>query len=128
MHNITTIKATPKDWDPDSHLPAYLRDRRAELYNPMKDNRITFTEKRVIEKMKLMGKFDPLRDMNPPNAENAEWTLKKVDSLVESVYNSQKNLDWLKEMEAEGFKGKKPPPASVVSESDYNIHDSRDRL
>ena len=66
--------------------------------------------------------------MKPPQEPNGEWTLKKVDSLVESVYNSEKNLEWLKEMEAEGLKGRKPPPASVVSESDFNIHDSRDKL
>ena len=34
--------------DPDLKLPEYLRDRRSELYNPLKENRITFTEKKVI--------------------------------------------------------------------------------
>jgi len=66
--------------------------------------------------------------MNPPTEANGEWTLKKVDSLVESVYNSEKNLEWLREVEAETIKGRKAPPASVISDSDYNINDSRDRL
>lgn len=91
-HNIGNVSVNNKDWDPDANLPYYLRDRTSELYNPMKDAKITFTELRTIEKMKKLGKFDPLRDMNPPTEEGGEWTLKKVDSLVESVYNSEKNL------------------------------------
>ncbi len=44
--------------------------------------------------MKWMGKFVEERDMNPPD-ENGMQTLKKVDSLVQSAYNSERNLDWL---------------------------------
>jgi hypothetical protein len=44
------------------------------------------------------------------------------------VYNSEKNLLWLKELEAEGMNGRKAPPPSVVSESDVNLFDSRERL
>jgi len=88
----------------------------------MKENKITFTEMRVINKMKKMGLW------NKELMENTEFTkdgqaptLKKIDSLVESVFNSEKNLEWLP---LSGCPVKAPPP-SVMSESDINIYDSR---
>ena len=98
--------------DPEDKLPPYLKDRRAELYNPLKENRITYTEMRCIDKMKRMGKWDEERDGGP--------TLKKVDSLVESVYNSEKNLEWLKIADCPV----KAPPPSELSDSDFNLYDS----
>lgn len=92
----------------------------------MKDpTRLTFTEIKCIEKMKRMGKWDEERDgLNHANPH----MLRKVDSLVESVYNSEKNIDWMKELEAAGIKGTKAPPASLKSQSDINIYDSRSKL
>lgn len=46
----------------------------------MKTGAITFTELRCIDKMKNMNRWKE----NVP--------IKRVDSLVESVYNSEKNL------------------------------------
>jgi len=31
-----------QNWDPDAGLPHYLRDRRNELYNPLKESKITY--------------------------------------------------------------------------------------
>jgi hypothetical protein len=59
---------------------------------------MTFTEMKVIEKMKKMGKWDAKRDgpgvPTDPSEPNPP-PLRKIDSLVESVYNSEKNLEWL---------------------------------
>jgi len=49
-------------YDPDANLPGYLKDRRGELYNPMKENRLTFTEMRCISKMQKMGMWNYERD------------------------------------------------------------------
>lgn len=73
---------------------------------------------KVYEKMKKMGKYDPVRD--GPYIEGQPGILKKVDSLVESVYNSEKNLQWLKE----GGSPTRCPPPSELSDKDYNLFDS----
>jgi len=44
--------------NPDENLPKYLKDRRGDLYNPLKENKMTFTEMKIINKMKVMGKWD----------------------------------------------------------------------
>ena len=56
--------------------------------------------------MKKMGKYDPLRD--GPYDTNQPGVIKKVDSLVLSVYNSERNLEWLEEGNSP-IKG--PPPS-----------------
>jgi hypothetical protein len=103
---------------PDANLPAYLKDRRGELYNPMKENRLTFTEMRCISKMQKMGMWNYDRDGTGYPEEGKE--LKKVDSLVESAYNSEKNLEWLK---IGGCPVKCPVP-SEQSDLDVNLFDS----
>lgn len=71
-----------------------------------------------------MGKWDYARDgdgyggTDPFTGE--ERKLKKIDSLVESVYNSEKNLEWLRDY---GQPGKVPPP-SEQSDQDFNLFDS----
>jgi hypothetical protein len=106
-------------------VPDYLRDRRHELYNPMKENKMTFTEMRVINKMKTMGLWnEELMGSGQTPVEGQAPMLKKIDSLVESVFNSEKNLEWLPQS---GCPVKAPPP-SVMSESDINIYDSRAEL
>ena len=65
------------------------------------------------EKQGPIGLLHP-NDPFPP-------TLQKIDSLVESVFNSEKNLEWLPES---GCPVKAPPP-SIMSESDVNMFDSR---
>ena len=79
---------------------------------------------RVIEKMKKMGKWNeelmgPSGSLHPNDP--LPPTMKKIDSLVESVFNSEKNLEWLPES---GCPVKAPPP-SIMSESDVNMFDSR---
>ena len=66
------------------------------MYNPLKENRITFTDRMVIEKMKKFGKWDYARD-GTGYEPNEHGVLRKMDSLVESVYNSEKNLEWMNE-------------------------------
>jgi|LauGreDrversion4_2_1035121.scaffolds.fasta_scaffold60433_2 hypothetical protein len=82
---------------------------------------------RVIEKMKKMGKWNeelmgPSNNLRPNDP--LPPTMKKIDSLVESVFNSEKNLEWLPES---GCPVKAPPP-SIMSESDVNMFDSRPDL
>ena len=48
----------------------------------------------VIEKMKRFGKWNYERDGTGYDKDD-NGMLKKMDSLVESVYNSEKNLEWL---------------------------------
>ena len=52
------------------------------MTNKMKNGEITFTELRCIDNMKALKKW---KEPEP---------IKRVDSLVESVYNSEKNLYW----------------------------------
>ena len=48
----------------------------------MRTGEITFTEIRAIDKMKAMRRW------------HEKQPLKRLDSLVESIYNSEKNLEW----------------------------------
>jgi hypothetical protein len=52
------------------------------MFNPMKQENITFTEMMCIKKMKEMKKW-PYKE-----------EIRRVDSLVESAYNSEKNAVW----------------------------------
>jgi hypothetical protein len=102
-----------------------LKDRRHELFNPLKNEaKTTYTEMRCIEKMKAMGKWDYQRDGDgyggPDPFSGEERKLKKIDSLVESVYNSEKNLEWLRDY-GEPFK---VPAPSEQSDQDFNLYDS----
>ena len=54
------------------------------MLNPMKQGEITFTELFCIDKMKQLGKW------------NEKDGLNRVDSLIESAYNSEKNSEWRK--------------------------------
>jgi hypothetical protein len=112
-------------FDPEANLPAYLKDRRHELFNPLKNEaKTTYTERRCIEKMKAMGKWDYQRDGDgyggPDPYTGEPRKLKKIDSLVESAYNSEKNLEWMQEY-GEPFK---VPPPSEQSDQDFNLYES----
>ena len=105
--------------NPDENLPNYLKDRRGDLYNPLKENKMTFTEMKIINKMKVMGKWDYQKDGTGMGDDG--HPLRKIDSLVESVFNSEKNLDWLKE----GNCPIKCPAPSVMSTNDFNLFESQ---
>ena len=68
--------------------------------------------------MKKMGMWNEIRDGPGENQEPGK-VLRKVDSLVESVYNSEKNLEWLKEADCPV----KCPPPSELSDTDFNLYD-----
>jgi hypothetical protein len=61
------------------------------MWNPLRENRTTHIEEHVLSKVKKAGKWDGRLGI----VEGGK--LVKVDSLVESAYNSEKNLEWLKE-------------------------------
>ena len=105
--------------DPDAKYPAYLQDRRKELYNPLRDNRMTFTDRMVVGKMKRFGKWKEERDAYD---RDGNGLLRKMDSLVESVYNSEKNLEWL----AECGKADRDPHPSEESDRDFDLFGSSD--
>jgi hypothetical protein len=54
----------------------------SSMLNPLKSDKITFTEMKIITKMKELGKW-----------KNGD-ELKRIDSLVESAYNTEQNLHW----------------------------------
>lgn len=73
----------------------------------MKMGNVTFTESNCIKNMKLAGKWKE----DPPH-------LTRIDSLVESAYNSEKNLQWISYAQS----AHEPNP-SEVSDDNVNIYD-----
>ncbi|CDW72567.1 UNKNOWN [Stylonychia lemnae] len=71
-------------YNEDDDKMSYVEKRKTMMLNPMRTGDITFTELRCIDKMKTMKRWEDAENMG----------LSRVDSLVESVYNSEKNAVW----------------------------------
>eukprot|EP00347_Sterkiella_histriomuscorum_P011119 403373687 len=78
----SSMKSSQKSLVFKDEIQEFLDEKKKLMNNPLKTGDITFTELRCIDKMKKMGRWK-----EPEN-------LKRVDSLVESVYNSEKNMHW----------------------------------
>ena len=69
----------------DISSSGYLRSKMKGMINPLKGEQMTFTEQKCIKKMK---------DMKIWNAGSQKSNLERIDSMVESVYNSEKNAEY----------------------------------